>query len=96
MAKSMMDRDGAQAISLRALAFLAQEPDRLQRFINLTGVEPQAIARMAGETQFQVAVLEHLLGDERLLVEFCEAERLEPILPAAALQLLEPEGVRRE
>jgi hypothetical protein len=88
MAKTTMDADGAQAISLKALAFLAEDPGRLQRFINLTGVKPQAIAGMAGDTQFQVAVLEHLLGDERLLVEFCAAEKLEPSFPSAALQVL--------
>ncbi|HEY7764315.1 MAG TPA: DUF3572 family protein [Aestuariivirgaceae bacterium] len=90
MAKTTMDADGAQAISLKALAFLAEDPGRFQRFINLTGVKPQAVASLVRETQFQVAVLEHLLGDERLLVEFCTAERLAPTLPSAALQILDP------
>jgi hypothetical protein len=94
MAKTALDAGGAQIISLKALAFLAGEPSRLQRFINLTGLEPEGIAGMATETPFQAAVLEHLLADEQLLVEFCESENLEPFLLAAALQVLDPSYAR--
>jgi hypothetical protein len=83
-----MNCDAAATISFKALAFLAQEPGRLARFLNLTGVEPGAIRTLAGERQFQSAVLEHLLGDEKILLEFCALEAIDPELAVAAQQVL--------
>jgi hypothetical protein len=88
MPKTFIDADCAAAISLKALAFLAQDSQRLARFLNLTGVEPAALRTLALEREFQSAVLEHILGDENMVIEFCAIEAIEPTIPAAALQVL--------
>jgi hypothetical protein len=88
MPKTSMDRDRAAAISLKVLAFIAEDAKRLQRFLNLTGIEPAALAALAPKTHFQAAVLEYLQSDEVLLLEFCAREALDPTLPAGASRVL--------
>jgi Protein of unknown function (DUF3572) len=83
-----MNRDAAATISLRVLAFLAGEEGRRQRFLNLTGITPETLASLASRTHFQAAVLEYLLADEPLLLEFCRTEHLDPTLPVTALSVL--------
>lgn len=87
-----MNRDAAATISLRVFAFLAGDDDRLQRFVNLTGIAPEALASLASLTHFQAAVLEYLLADEPLLLEFCQTEQLDPTLPVTALGVLAGPG----
>jgi hypothetical protein len=88
MPKTSIDADHAAAISLKALAFLARDSQRLARFLALTGVEPAALRSLALEREFQSAVLEHMLGDESMVLEFCAIEAIDPGIPAAALQVL--------
>jgi hypothetical protein len=92
MPKKSMNADGAATISLKTLAFLAHEPARLDRFLALTGIEPGAISELTLNCEFQSAVLEYLLSDENLLLEFCGSEALDPTLPAAALRVLADDG----
>jgi Protein of unknown function (DUF3572) len=88
MPKTLLDADTAAAISFKALAFLAGDNDRLGRFMALTGIEPRGIRALARERSFQAAVLEHLLADETLLLQFCENEAIDAALPGLALRLL--------
>jgi Protein of unknown function (DUF3572) len=88
MPKTLLDADTAAAISFRALAFLAADGNRLGRFISLTGIEPGVIRALARERSFQAAVLEHLLADEALLLQFCENEAIDAELPGLALRFL--------
>jgi len=60
----------AEALALHALAFLAEDPERLGRFLALTGIGPADLKARAGEPEFLGGVLDHLLGDERLLLAF--------------------------
>jgi Protein of unknown function (DUF3572) len=83
-----MNRDAAAAISLRVLAFLVGDEGRRQRFLNLTGIAPETLASLAPRRHFQAAVLEYLLADEPLLLEFCRTEHLEATLPVAAFSVL--------
>jgi hypothetical protein len=71
----------AEGLALKALAFLAGEPARLQRFLSLTGISPEDLRRAADAPDTLVAVLDHLMGDESLLLVFAAengiaAERL--------------------
>lgn len=68
----------AEIIALKALGFLAEEPDRLQRFMELSGLNPEVIRRDAGEPAFLAGVLDHLLADQTLLLMFTEAAGLTP------------------
>jgi hypothetical protein len=88
MPKTTIDADQAAAISFKALAFLAEDRGRLARFLDLTGVEPRTLRSQAVEPPFQAAILEHVMGDENLLLEFCSSAELEPAMPAEALRVL--------
>jgi hypothetical protein len=72
----------AEAIALEVLQRLAAEPERLGRFLALSGLDPRSIRRAAAEPGFLAGVLEHVAGDEALYVELAgelgiSPERLE-------------------
>ncbi|RXF74660.1 DUF3572 domain-containing protein [Hansschlegelia zhihuaiae] len=66
----------AEDVAGRALGFLAADPERLGRFLALSGLDPATIREAAREPGFLPGVLDHILTDERLLTEFAEAEGL--------------------
>jgi hypothetical protein len=86
------DREQAEALALQGLAFLAEEPPRLARFMALTGLDADALRRRAGSPEVARAVLEHLLGDESLLLVFAAAKAVAPETLAPALALLQGAG----
>ena len=70
MKQPPMNLESAEAISFKALAFLAEEPQRLVRFLELTGLSLDELREHAGAPETKLAVLEHLLSDESLLLVF--------------------------
>ena len=86
--RNSLDAEAAQAIAIRALAFIAVDPVLLPRFLALTGLDPASLRRAAQEDVFLPGVLDFILGHEPTLVAFCEAEGL-PLhqVPAARLAL---------
>ena len=68
----------AEIIALKALGFLASDSERLQRFVDLTGLSLQAIRQSASEPAFLGGVLDHVLADQTLLLLFAEAAELDP------------------
>jgi Protein of unknown function (DUF3572) len=82
-------RQAAEDIAVQALAFLAEEPARLSRFLQLTGVAPADVRAQAQTPQFLGAVLEHILADESLLLSFTANACIAPRAVAPALALLQ-------
>jgi hypothetical protein len=78
----------AETLAARALGYLASDPERLGRFLALSGLDPTAIREAARGSGFLPAVLDHVLADERLLVEFAAAEGLRPEAVGRARQAL--------
>ena len=74
----------AETLALQALAFIAGDEERFQRFLVSTGTTPDDVRRRAAEPDFLSGVFDHMLSDEALLVSFAEAAGLEPSLIAAA------------
>ncbi len=70
--------DVAGSVAIHALAFLAQDEERVERFLRLTGVNPDDVRARLNEAAFQLAVLDHLAEDERLLLAFAHAQSLSP------------------
>ena len=71
-------RHAAEALAVQALGFLAAEPERLGAFLALSGIGPDDIRTAAAEPQFLAGVLEHVAGDERLLLEFAAQAQIKP------------------
>jgi len=78
----------AEVIALKALAFLASDPERLSRFLEVTGIAPQTLRQSAAEPSFLAGVLDHLRADQSLLFIFAECEGLAPDRVDRARQLL--------
>ena len=70
--------DAAEALALQALAFLAEEPERLGRFLAMTGLGPAELRMRAAEPELLGGVLDHFLGDERLLLAFANSGAIPP------------------
>ena len=81
-------RELAESVAIQALTFIAEEPERLERFLAVTGIEAQSLRDAAREPNFLLGVLDHLAGDERLLSDFAAARELEPEFVIRARDLL--------
>lgn len=68
----------ANELAVGALTFLAADSDRLGRFLALSGIDPQSIRLAAREPGFLAGVLEHIAGDEKLLLAFAEENGIPP------------------
>jgi hypothetical protein len=78
----------AEIIALKGLAFLANDPERLGRFLALSGVSPADFRAAAADRYFLAGILNHLLQDESLLLTFTADEDLDPRFPALAAEIL--------
>jgi len=83
-----IDQQAAEALAVQALAYLAGDPERLQRFLALSGVGPDTIRAAAAEPRFLAGVLEHIAGDERLLIAFAQDVEVSPEQVARACAAL--------
>ena len=70
--------DEAEILAIQALGFLAADGERLQRFMDLSGLDVAAIRAGATSPAFLGGILDHLLGDESLLLVFAEEQQLRP------------------
>lgn len=74
----------AETLALRALAYIAGDEQRFQRFLLATGTTPDDVRRRAADPDFLSGVYDHMLADEALLVAFAEEAGLAPSKIAAA------------
>ena len=80
-------------LAIQALTFLAADPERLGRFMAMSGLGPETLRAAAGEPGFLVAVLDHLLSDESLLLAFAANADLAPErIAGARARLAGPAG----
>jgi len=83
------DQDGAAAeLAIAALTFIAQEPERLGRFLALSGIGPESLREAAREPDFLLGVLDYVVADEALLVEFAGYSTIDPADVARARNVL--------
>ena len=87
-------REAAEMLAIQALAFIASEPERLARFLDMTGIEAADIRAAAREPRFLAGVLEHMLSDESLLLAFAANAGIDPAVLARARGVLGGEWER--
>jgi hypothetical protein len=85
-------RDAATALAIAALSFIGQDPERLGRFLALSGIGPESLRAAAREPGFLLGVLDHLGGDESLLLAFSGHQGIDPEEIAKARALLAGES----
>jgi hypothetical protein len=82
--RSSQSRETAEMLAVQALAFIAEEPERLTGFLAATGINIEDIRTAATEPRFLAGVLEHMLGDDRLLIAFADSAGIDPAAVARA------------
>jgi hypothetical protein len=85
-----IDKAGAESIAAEAFGFLASDEERLQHFLDLSGLDPTTIRGAAAEPGFLAGVLDHLASHEELLLAFTQASGRTPEAVMAARQVLSP------
>ena len=81
-------RENAENIGLRALAWLVGNDDLRPVFMGATGAGAEDLRARAGEPEFLAAVLDFLTMDDAWVIAFCDAEGLEYNAPMQARQAL--------
>jgi len=83
-------------LAVQAFAYLAGDPDRLGRFLALTGIGPARIRAAAAEPGFFAGVLDHIMSDEALVQEFADRAGVDPATVAQARRILGGPAWERE
>jgi len=70
--------ENAEILALTGLEWLVGEQDGIQRFLDQSGTDADALLQAAGSPEMAVAVLDFLLANEDLLLRFCESATISP------------------
>jgi Protein of unknown function (DUF3572) len=71
-------RESAELLAIQALTFIAEDEARMRDFLAATGLTPGQIRTAAQQEGFFAGVLEHMLGNESLLVAFADSVGIDP------------------
>ena len=80
--------ESARSLAVSALSFIAADPDRLNRVLGITGLGPDNLRTAAADPAFLGSVLDYLVADEKLLVEFAADAGVKPETVARAHEAL--------
>jgi hypothetical protein len=75
-------------LAIQALAFIAEEPQALARFLEASGLSAVQIRSAARQPGFLAGVLDHMLADESLLLAFARSAGIDPAELARAANAL--------
>jgi hypothetical protein len=87
-ASRMAQIERAEALAIDALAWLAGDGERLERFLAASGLDPADLRRAAAAPGFAAGVLDYLCSDEPALIAFADHAQMRPEAVAAAQALL--------
>lgn len=68
----------AETLALKALAFLAQSEEDLERFLALSGVTMADLRSRADDPEILAAILDFMLTDDARVTGFCESAGIDP------------------
>ena len=88
MTDNRQERENAEALAIRALGFVAADPELLPRFLAITGIEAGSIRQAAREPGFLAGVLQFIAAHEPTLMRFVEESGIPPQQVSAALRAL--------
>lgn len=86
-----MSRAAAEALAVEGLSFLAAEQARIERFLALSGLDPDTLRVAAASPGFLAAVLDHLASEEDLLLAFAINRGIDPETVVRARRILSPD-----
>jgi hypothetical protein len=88
MTNARHDRENAEVLAIRALGFVAADPELLPRFLAISGIEAGAIRQAAREPGFLAGVLHFIVAHEPTLMRFADESGTPPQQVSAALRAL--------
>lgn len=68
----------AETLALQALAFLAQSPDEIDRFLVASGISPPDLRERAGDPEILAAIMDFVLADDTRITDLCDALATDP------------------
>jgi hypothetical protein len=83
-----MQRESAEILALKALAWLAGNKELLPVFLGSTGASAADLRERAADPEFLGSVLDFLMLDDAWIIAFCESQGLPPEAPMQARQAL--------
>ena len=69
--------EDAETVALNVLGFLAESPQAMERLMIQSGLDLTTIRKRAADRDFLAAVVDFLMTNEELLVDFCETRRID-------------------
>jgi Protein of unknown function (DUF3572) len=81
-------REVAEIVAIKALSFIAGDPERLGLFLAETGIGPETLRKSAADPKFLASVLGFVMRDDATVKAFSDAAKLHPANVAAAHQVL--------
>jgi hypothetical protein len=84
MKNGKIGRESAETIAAQALAWVAGDAERINAFLNLSGLSPGELMAQAADPRILGAVLDFLMTEDRLVIEFCDEVGLAYTVPQAA------------
>ena len=94
--RDSVEREAAESLAVQVLTYLAAEPERLGRFLAVSGLGPQQLRLAAAEPGFLAGVLDYVSADESLLLGFADHAGIDPRDVARAQTALSGERWERE
>jgi hypothetical protein len=89
--RAIAGRGDAESIAIQVLNFIVSDVDRIIRFLNVTGLQPETIRASATSSHFLLGVLEYVAKDDELLKAIDEELKIRPAAVLAAIVHLSPE-----
>ncbi|MGL4634490.1 MAG: DUF3572 domain-containing protein [Beijerinckiaceae bacterium] len=91
-----INREDAEEIAVQALGFIAGDPEKLEKFLALTGLGPENLRAAAQEPHFLGQIVNHIADNESLLLAFAANQGLAPEKIMRAQHLLSGPPHERE
>lgn len=83
-----MNQENAELLAISGLNFIASDPKLFSRFSGISGIEVHQLRDAASEPGFLAGVLQFIMAHEPTLIEFSQAENINPSLLRKAVNAL--------
>lgn len=89
--KPLQGDESSDGLAVDVLLWIAADDDRLMPFLSASGLGPETLRASARDPAFLAGVLDHVMGDEGVLLACADALKVGPERIAAAWRKLSPE-----
>jgi hypothetical protein len=93
--RAVKGRADAETIAVETFNFIVADVDRIIRFLNITGLQPETIRESARSAHFLQGVLDYVIKDDELLRTIHKELGIWPATILAASEHLTPEPKSR-